>query len=115
MGNAQAAQAAGVADSLNELYLFRPGGTPTIDGDVAEAYFSLESGRTAINSTTDPYPFLSMCEASDLNISNIGSAEGDSIQFTVTINATQTAFYPPQNLQASIEGKHSSAYMGASY
>ena len=45
-------------DYLDEVYLFRPGGTPDEDGDLNHAYFSEESRRTTFNCNTDPHPFI---------------------------------------------------------
>ena len=45
-------------DYLDEVYLFRPGGTPDEAGDLNHAYFSEESGRTSFNIGTDPHPFI---------------------------------------------------------
>ncbi len=45
-------------DYLDEVYLFRPGGTPNAVGDLDHAYFSEESGRTSFNTGTDPHPFI---------------------------------------------------------
>lgn len=45
-------------ENLDEVYLFRRGGTPTVAGDLDHAYFSQESGRTSFNYNTDPYPFI---------------------------------------------------------
>jgi M6 family metalloprotease-like protein len=45
-------------DYLDEIYLFRPGGTPEEAGNLNQAFFSEESGRTSFNIGTDPYPFI---------------------------------------------------------
>ena len=66
----------------DEVYLYRPGGTTTVNGTVSSANYSLESGRTAINSTTSPTPFLSTGAAGGLNINQIGSA-GATISFVL--------------------------------
>ncbi len=66
----------------DEVYVYRPGGTTTIDGNVINAYFSSESSRTAINSGTDPSGFLSNGVNGGLNLSAIGSAAGSTITFT---------------------------------
>jgi M6 family metalloprotease-like protein len=68
-----------------EMYIYRPDGTLTTDGDINDAYFSLQSGRTAINNTTNPTPFLSNGMYGGLNITDIGYA-GESITFTVHID-----------------------------
>ncbi|MDX9869881.1 MAG: M6 family metalloprotease domain-containing protein [Candidatus Cloacimonadales bacterium] len=69
----------------DELYVYRPYGTPTYDGTISSAYFSLESGRTEINDATITNPFLSDGSMGGINIYNIGSALGDSITFSVQI------------------------------
>ena len=65
----------------DEVYLYRPGGTSSDNGNLTEAIFSLETGRTKINDTTDPSSFLSNGNPGGLNIQDIGSA-GDIIEFT---------------------------------
>jgi len=67
----------------DELYLYRPGGTTTVNGTVNSANYSAESGRTAINSTTNPTPFLTNGSAGGLNINTIGSAAGTTISFVL--------------------------------
>jgi M6 family metalloprotease-like protein len=66
----------------DEVYVYRPGGTPTNTGDLNSAYFSSDVGRTAINDFTNPFSFLSDGSPGGLNISNITSA-GDTISFYV--------------------------------
>jgi M6 family metalloprotease-like protein len=58
----------------DEIYLYRPGGTPSVDGSLNTAYFSSTAGRTAINDWTDPYSFLSNGGPGGLNICNVGAA-----------------------------------------
>ena len=73
-------------DTLNnifdEVYLYRPGGAPNLNGTVNSAYFSSASARTAINDGTDPSGFLHDGSLGGLDIYDIGAA-GDSICFTV--------------------------------
>lgn len=64
----------------DEVYVYRPGGTTTANGSVYSAHYSLETGRTAINSTTNPTPFLSSGAAGGLELSQISSA-GATISF----------------------------------
>jgi M6 family metalloprotease-like protein len=66
----------------DEIYVYRPGGDTNNTGTLANAAFSAQAGRTAINDWTDPWPFLSTQKAGGLNISNI-SARGDTIAFTL--------------------------------
>lgn len=68
----------------DEVYVYRPGGTTTINGTQSNAYFSLTAGRTAINDATNPTSFLQNGSAGGLNISNI-SAAGATISFVVTL------------------------------
>jgi len=65
----------------DELYIYRPGGTTTVNGNVNTANFSSETGRTAINSTTNPTPFLQDGSAGNLYICEIGSSAGNTISF----------------------------------
>jgi len=69
----------------DEIYVFRKNGTPSYDGSTALAYLSAQSGRTAINSFTNPYPFLSNGQPGGLNIYDIGSAE-ETITFYVNVD-----------------------------
>ena len=66
----------------DEVYLYRPNGTTTVNGTVSSANYSLQTGRTAINSTTSPTPFLTNGSAGGLEISSIGSA-GSTISFVL--------------------------------
>lgn len=66
----------------DEVYVFRPGGSPTEDGRIANAAFSLNNGRSEFSTGTDPYPFDSKGQPLDLLISDI-SAVGDTISFAV--------------------------------
>lgn len=68
----------------DEVYIFRPNGTTTVNGTLSSAHFSANVNRTSFDEETNPYPFL--CDGTiikDITISNITTA-GDSIQFTYT-------------------------------
>lgn len=71
---------------LDEVYLFRPGGSISSNGNISNANFGSNLGRTAFNPSTNPYPFLSDGTRSCLDISDITEAGGETIQFTY--NAT---------------------------
>ena len=72
-----------VGGQPDEVYVYRTGGTsPSVNGTPAGATFSTGTGRTAINATTNPSPFLSDGTQSGLDISNITGA-GTTISFTV--------------------------------
>jgi M6 family metalloprotease-like protein len=64
----------------DEVYIYRPNGTTTVNGTTSSANYSLETGRTSISSTTNPTPFLSSGAAGGLTLLNIGSA-GATITF----------------------------------
>ncbi|MDD4310456.1 MAG: M6 family metalloprotease domain-containing protein, partial [Candidatus Cloacimonetes bacterium] len=65
----------------DELYIYRPNGTPTVDGSVSSANYSTETGRTKINNTTNPTPFLQDGSAGNLSLYGIGSSAGTTISF----------------------------------
>lgn len=67
---------------FDEVYLYRPNGTTSANGDITTAYFSQASGRTALNDGTNPSGFLHDGSPGGLDIYNVGAA-GDSICFTV--------------------------------
>ena len=59
----------------DEVYLYRPGGTPSSDGSVSAAQFSSNVGRIAINDGTDPSSFLSNGGLGGLSICNVGASD----------------------------------------
>jgi M6 family metalloprotease-like protein len=67
----------------DEVYVYRPGGATNANGDVNNANFSIEEGRTQISDATDPDPFLQDGSAGGLELSNIGSAGGATMAFTL--------------------------------
>ncbi len=89
----------------DEVYIYRPNGTPTSNGSPLSAHYSLETGRTAINSTTVPSPFLSDGSQGGLNITQIGSSAGDSISFYITVGAV-----PPMDYDEGFESGDFTAY-----
>jgi M6 family metalloprotease-like protein len=76
----------------DELYVYRPDGTVTLQGNLLNAYFASTTvpPRTAIDDTTNPSSFLSTGYPGGLSISNVG-APGDTISFTVTVQEPCTA------------------------
>ena len=68
----------------DEVYLYRPNGTTSSDGNPASAHFGAGVERTSINDTTNPSSFLSGGAAGGLRLSNIGTA-GATISFRVDI------------------------------
>jgi len=78
---------------FDEIYVYRPNATTTTNGNVDNAHFSSESGRTAINDLTNPSCFLHDGTTGGLDISNVTSASG-TISFDVYISSVD----PPENL-----------------
>ncbi len=76
----------------DEVYLYRPNGTTTSNGQVNQANYSLNVNRTAINDETNPSSFLQNGSPGGLNIFNI-SAVGETISFDILIgNEVQANF-----------------------
>ncbi len=69
---------------FDEVYIYRPGGTHTTDGNLNTAHFSSSVNRSSFDDSTDPYPFLTDGSLSELNISNITANTNNSISFTYT-------------------------------
>ena len=67
----------------DEVYAYRPNGTLTANGLPTQANYCLEVGRTAINNTTNPSPFLMDGTQGGLNIYNIGTYQDSIISFTI--------------------------------
>jgi M6 family metalloprotease-like protein len=80
----------------DEVYVFRPGGTHTTNGNPSYANFSADVGRTAINDSTNPASFLQDGSPGGLNISDV-SSPGDSITFTVNLSTIPS----PANINAA--------------
>lgn len=82
---------------FDEVYIFRPNGTTTVEGSINNAYFSAGSGRTAFDASTNPKPFLIDGTVDEnLMISDI-SAAGETISFRVGSSCDA-----PTNLTASL-------------
>lgn len=75
-------------NKLDELYVFRPGGTTTTDGNIAEATFSAESGRTSFGGTNAYKPFYSNGKEAKFAIANVSTC-GETIQFDLLPFAPQ--------------------------
>ncbi|NVN95333.1 MAG: M6 family metalloprotease domain-containing protein [Bacteroidetes bacterium] len=72
----------------DEVYVYRPGGTATTNGNLSNAYFSSTVGRTIMNDTTNPSSFLQNGNTGGLKISNITTA-GSTISFDVALPCIQ--------------------------
>lgn len=69
-------------DTFDEVYIFRPDGTPYQDGSLTSAHFNAESGRTEFHKNSNPYPFLTNGQSynAPFKIINVGQT-GDRITF----------------------------------
>ncbi|MBR3914669.1 MAG: T9SS type A sorting domain-containing protein [Bacteroidales bacterium] len=86
-------------DTFDEVYIFRPGGTPMRNGTINGAAFSKDLERTEFNINTDPYPFLNKnTEDLTFNICNI-SETGDQMTFTYCPIDTEIV---PANLKINV-------------
>lgn len=85
----------------DEVYIYRPGGSPTANGDINNAHFSSGVGRTAINDTTDPSSYLTNGADGGLKISSIGAA-GNTISFNVTVSGSSTCTFTLSPTSASV-------------
>lgn len=65
----------------DELYIYRPNGTTTVNGTLSSAHFSSETGRIKIDNSTNPSPFLQDGSAGNLYLCEIGSSAGNTITF----------------------------------
>ncbi len=74
----------------DEVYIFRPNGSPTSSGSLNEAMFAANYGRTAFDNTTNPYPFLQNGTAGGVYISDISSI-GETMSFKVDFPGTVEA------------------------
>ncbi len=75
--------------NFDEVYIYRPNGTTTQNGNYNNAHFSSQVGRTAFDATTNPHAFLINGSLdNDIHISSISSA-GETISFTVTLGEQQ--------------------------
>lgn len=74
----------------DEIYLFRSGGTnTTTSGNLNNAHFSSNTGRTTFNNNSNPPCFLSNNGVADINISNV-TATGTTISFDISFDPILT-------------------------
>ncbi|MDR2979415.1 MAG: T9SS type A sorting domain-containing protein, partial [Bacteroidales bacterium] len=71
--------------TFDEVYLFRPGGNATTNGNYNTAHFGNHVSRNSFNPNTDPAPFLTQGILDLLDISEI-AIQGDSLVFTYNNN-----------------------------
>ncbi len=70
----------------DEIYVFRPGGSPELEGKVLEAAFNGTAGQTDFNDSTNPFSFLQDGSIAGIDISDIRYYT-DSITFYVNVDA----------------------------
>lgn len=86
----------------DEVYIYRPNGTPTVNGNITTAHFNASLNRTTINDQTNPSSFLTNGSAGGLNISNV-TAAGNTISFDLNGGSTATV-NNPQSFTAAASG-----------
>ena len=74
----------------DEVYIYRPNGTSTVNGQIAEATFSADAWRTEFNAYTNPASTLTTGLTFQVNIHNI-SELGETISFQVSDPAAPLA------------------------
>lgn len=74
----------------DEVYIFRPNGTPNQNGNLTDAVFGANYGRTEFGDDSNPYPFLQNGNLGGVYISDI-SAAGTTMSFKVDFPAAPTA------------------------
>ena len=85
----------------DEVYFFRPGGSQYSNGEITEAFFNPNVGRSEFNASTSAYPFLTDGTIdNNLMIYNI-TAPGNTISFTYGYS---TACSAPTNFTATFDG-----------
>lgn len=67
---------------LDEVYVFRPNGTTTKDGNILQAALSADNGRNAFGGDVNLKPFYSNGEEANIAITDITSC-GETISFTL--------------------------------
>lgn len=93
----------------DEVYIYRPNGTLTQNGNMYSAHYSQAAGRTAINDSTNPSGFLSDGSKGGLNISGIGEA-GGTISFTVSFGPRLTVTSPAAGADWSLRSVQAIAW-----
>ncbi|MBM4403127.1 MAG: hypothetical protein FJ042_01880 [Candidatus Cloacimonetes bacterium] len=92
----------------DEVYIYRPNGTITVNGSIGSAHYSSTAGRTAIHNFTNPKPWLYSDTHTSIDgnlvITDIGASGGTTITFKVRLDppnvwtgATSTAWTTGSN------------------
>ena len=99
-GNADYDPSNGIYD---EVYIFRPGGSTSANGNLYSAHFSSNVGRTEFSSSTSAYPFFTDGTLDyNFRIYDI-TAAGNTISFKYGTSSNCEA---PTNLIASVDGNN---------
>ncbi|MEW5846987.1 MAG: M6 family metalloprotease domain-containing protein [Bacteroidota bacterium] len=69
----------------DEVYVYRPNGSLTLNGTISNATFNASYGRSTMNDQTNPHSFLSDGSNGGINISNVTAADA-TISFNATID-----------------------------
>lgn len=85
----------------DEVYLFRPGGAPSSNGNLNDAVFGANYGRSEFADDTNPYAFLQNGSLGGVYISDI-SAVGPTMSFTVDFPAEPQAAIEANVLSACV-------------
>ncbi len=95
----------------DEVYIYRPDGTRFENGNVDDAAFSSDVGRTRINDTTNPSSFLSDGGPGGLDITWVGSA-ADTLSFLykVVLNPDFTMVVQPNEINI-VRGYSAACYV----
>ena len=84
----------------DELYIYRPNGTSSAEGNPASAYFSANAGRVIFCDTTNPKDFLSNGTLGGISVYDISSL-GDTMSFKIgfdVIDADAPTLVSPEDL-----------------
>ena len=73
--------ATGHGGAQDEIYVFRPNGNLSSEGDLSQSYFSSTIGKTSFNETTNPSCFISDGSQSGLFIWNIKENTDGTLSF----------------------------------
>lgn len=84
---------------FDEVYVFRPGGSPTRNGDIGSANLSDLKKRSSINDTTDPAMYRPRGNAIQLSIYDIKD-HGDKLSFKIFLGEN----FDPINVNGFADG-----------
>ncbi|MBZ5554622.1 MAG: M6 family metalloprotease domain-containing protein [Acidobacteriia bacterium] len=93
----------------DEVYIYRPGGTPFADGSLESAFFSSSAGRTGISDSSEPPAFLSDGSSGGLVVSDVG-LPADQISFHVTLPSAGPVVPTPSKPAGPILGDSNTPY-----